>query len=71
MSKTAIAVFVIVFAASTTSAQDAAQGDPSQGTDFAATWQMTPALQFDAGANLGLNDDTPRHQLYVGVSTRF
>ena len=39
--------------------------------DVAAAWQLTTALQFDAGANIGLNDDTPRHQLYVGVSTRF
>lgn len=39
--------------------------------DVAATWQLTSAMQFDAGANIGLNEDTPRHQLYVGVSTRF
>lgn len=30
-----------------------------------------PTLQFDAGANLGLNRVTPGIQVYAGVSTRF
>lgn len=31
----------------------------------------TPTLQFDLGANLGLNRNTPDVVSYVGVSTRF
>ncbi|HEY2444900.1 MAG TPA: transporter [Rhizomicrobium sp.] len=53
-------------------------GDPS-GTvtqdsfDLAATWQPpgTVDLQFDIGANLGLNSNTPAAQLYAGISHRF
>lgn len=53
-------------------------GDPS-GTvkqysfDVAATWQPpgTRDLQFDAGANLGLNSSTPDVQAYVGISKRW
>ena len=53
-------------------------GDPS-GTvdqysfDVAATWQPPGSkdLQFDAGANFGLNHNTPDAQYYVGVSHRF
>jgi hypothetical protein len=39
--------------------------------DIAAAYQVTPTLQFDAGANFGLNRQTPDTQIYVGVSTRF
>ncbi|HEX3431532.1 MAG TPA: transporter [Rhizomicrobium sp.] len=41
--------------------------------DIAGTWQPPGArdLQFDAGANFGLNRETPGAQLYVGVSHRF
>jgi hypothetical protein len=53
-------------------------GDPAgtQGQysfDVAATWQPpgTKDLQFDAGANFGLNNNTPGQQYYVGVSHRF
>jgi hypothetical protein len=53
-------------------------GDPS-GTvseysfDLAATWQPPGVkdLQFDVGANFGLNRDTPGQQYYVGISHRF
>jgi hypothetical protein len=39
--------------------------------DVAAAWVAAPTLQFDLGANFGLNDNTPDAQLYVGVSKRF
>ena len=53
-------------------------GDPSGTTtqdsfDVAATWQPPGStdLQFDAGANFGLNANTPASQLYIGISHRF
>ena len=53
-------------------------GDPSgsvmqESFDVAGTWQPpgSNALQFDAGANFGLNANTPGVQLYAGVSHRF
>jgi hypothetical protein len=39
--------------------------------DVFATWLATPRLQLDAGANFGLNRQTPNAQVYVGFSTRF
>lgn len=39
--------------------------------DVAAAYLVAPTLQLDAGANFGLNRDTPDAQLYVGVSKRF
>lgn len=39
--------------------------------DVAAAWLAAPTLQLDAGANFGLNRDTPDAQVYVGVSKRF
>ena len=39
--------------------------------DVMATWMPRPKLQFDVGANFGLNRDTPDVQVYAGVSTRF
>lgn len=39
--------------------------------DGAIAWLVRPTLQFDVGANLGLNRNTPDIQAYVGVSTRF
>lgn len=55
-----------------------ADGDPSgtvaqESLDVAGTWQPPgiTALQFDAGANIGLNANTPGLQLYAGVSHRF
>jgi hypothetical protein len=39
--------------------------------DVMATWLARRNLQFDAGANFGLNRETPEVQLYVGVSTLF
>lgn len=39
--------------------------------DVFGTWLASPRLQFDAGANFGLNRETPDAQIYVGVSTRF
>jgi outer membrane putative beta-barrel porin/alpha-amylase len=34
-------------------------------------WMARPSLQFDAGANLGLNNRAPDLELYLGVATRF
>ncbi|PCD03695.1 hypothetical protein COC42_04905 [Sphingomonas spermidinifaciens] len=50
--------------------------DPAgQGTPmvlaFSGGWRPDPNLQFDAGTNLGLNDDADDLQLYVGLSKRF
>jgi hypothetical protein len=39
--------------------------------DLMATWLARRTLQFDVGANFGLNRATPGLQLYVGASTRF
>ena len=39
--------------------------------DGGLAWVAKPNLQFDAGANFGLNQQTPDVQVYVGVSTRF
>jgi len=52
--------------------------DPDQpvtqvSADFSAAWvpKATPNLQFDIGANAGLNRNTAEIELYVGVATRF
>jgi hypothetical protein len=39
--------------------------------DLALAWTAQPNLQFDLGANFGLNRDTPALQLYGGVARRF
>jgi Putative MetA-pathway of phenol degradation len=39
--------------------------------DAAATWLARPNLQFDVGANVGLNRATPDFQGYFGISQRF
>ena len=39
--------------------------------DAAVAQLLSPTLQLDAGANLGLTRDTPRLELYSGVSLRF
>jgi Putative MetA-pathway of phenol degradation len=39
--------------------------------DTALAWTARPNLQFDVGANFGLNKDTPALQVYTGVSRRF
>ena len=39
--------------------------------DVAAAYQPTKRLQLDAGANFGLNSQTPDVEIYAGVSTRF
>jgi hypothetical protein len=39
--------------------------------DVSLAWLPRPTLQFDIGANIGLNADTPDLVAYVGVSTRF
>jgi hypothetical protein len=39
--------------------------------DLALAWLPRPTLQFDVGANIGLNPQTPDIVGYIGVSTRF
>lgn len=39
--------------------------------DVALTFAANRNLQFDIGANFGLNDATPDRQFYLGVSARF
>jgi Putative MetA-pathway of phenol degradation len=39
--------------------------------DAAIAWLVAPRLQLDAGANFGLNRNTPDAQVYIGLSTRF
>jgi hypothetical protein len=53
--------------------QDPAGASNQYSVDFAATWQPpdTKDLQFDVGLNLGLNNNTPNTQVYVGISKRW
>lgn len=39
--------------------------------DVALAYLATPTLQFDIGANFGLNRATPDAQIYFGLATRF
>jgi hypothetical protein len=39
--------------------------------DTAIAWMAKPNLQFDIGANFGLNKETPAFQLYTGAARRF
>jgi len=39
--------------------------------DVSLAWLPQPALQFDVGANVGLNRNTPDLVAYFGISTRF
>ncbi|OSZ72870.1 hypothetical protein CAP39_03430 [Sphingomonas sp. IBVSS1] len=39
--------------------------------DVSLAWLPQPALQFDIGANVGLNRNTPDLVAYIGISTRF
>ena len=39
--------------------------------DVSLAWLPQPTLQFDVGANVGLNRNTPDLVAYVGISTRF
>jgi hypothetical protein len=39
--------------------------------DTAVTWLVKPGVQFDAGANIGLNRATPILQTYAGISQLF
>lgn len=39
--------------------------------DTALAWVPKPNLQFDVGANFGLNKETPALQVYTGVTRRF
>lgn len=50
--------------------------DPTRRTsqysiDTALAWLIRPNLQFDVGANFGLNSATPAIQVYAGISQRF
>jgi hypothetical protein len=44
---------------------------PVRTLDTSLQYLATPNLQFDAGANFGLNKDAPRLQLYTGIAQRF
>jgi hypothetical protein len=47
-------------------------GEKTQATfDFGVTYSPEAELQFDAGANLGLNSNTDDMQMFVGVSRRW
>ncbi len=39
--------------------------------DFTAAYMVGKNLQFDAGANFGLNHSTPNTEVYLGISRRF
>jgi hypothetical protein len=39
--------------------------------DGSIAYLLSDDVQFDAGANFGLNHNTPDVQLYTGVSKRF
>jgi len=50
------------------------QGDTTQySADLGVAWipAAAPNLQLDGGVNFGLNANTPRTQIYVGISRRF
>jgi len=50
----------------------AAESDGDQcSADVAAAWLIAPDFQVDAGANFGLDDQTPDYQVYFGVAKRF
>lgn len=63
----------VTFAAEFWNAQnfDPAQTVHQYSADVAASYPVTPTLQFDVGANFGLNRYTPDAQVYLGISTRF
>jgi len=46
-------------------------GADQRSVDFAMAYLLAPRLQFDLGANIGLNANTPDLQIYAGVSHRF
>lgn len=39
--------------------------------DVAVAWLVSPTLQLDVGANVGLNSNTPDLVSYIGISARF
>lgn len=39
--------------------------------DVGLAWLARPALQFDIGANFGLNAATPDADIYIGIASRF
>lgn len=53
--------------------RDPEHHDTEASFDLAATWQPSSSknLQFDVGANLGLNHATPGLELYAGIVRRF
>lgn len=42
-----------------------------QSADAALAFAVTPTFQVDVGANLGLNAQTPGHQIYLGMAYRW
>lgn len=55
------------------SSSDLDPGSSSQqySLDFDVTWQPDGDTQLDGGINVGLNQQTPGAQVYMGVSRRF
>jgi hypothetical protein len=51
--------------------RDPARTISQYSVDLALAWAAKPNLQFDIGANFGLNHDTPALQIYTGVARRF
>ncbi len=50
---------------------DPARTGRQYSADVMVSWLASKTLQLDAGANFGLNHETPDVQLYAGISTRF
>jgi hypothetical protein len=50
---------------------DPAGTERQYSADLAASYQISSLFQIDMGINIGLNNQTPSHQLYIGASTRF
>lgn len=50
---------------------DPARTDRQFSADGAVTYLVNRDLQLDAGANFGLNSNTPDVEVYAGISTRF
>ena len=50
---------------------DPARTQRQYSADVMATWLVRKNLQLDAGADFGLNRETPDVQVYAGISTRF
>jgi hypothetical protein len=50
---------------------DRAAKGPNVTFDYGLAYLVTPAIQLDAGANVGLNRSTPSLNVYTGIAFRF